>query len=431
MNIQLPYNWKPRKYQFPLWRYFRTKKERARALAIWHRRAGKDLFAVNLCATLAFERVGLYWHLLPTYQQGRKIVWNGMTRDGTKFLDAFPKELVKSKNETEMRLTLKNGSIYQVIGTDNVDVLVGTNPIFCVFSEYSIQDPRAWDYIRPILAENGGGALFIYTPRGRNHGYSLKQIAERNDNWYPSILPADKTGAISEEVIQDERDSGMSEEMIQQEYYCSFDAPLNGAYYAEQFKYLEENDRITKVPWEPNLPVDTYWDLGKTDATAIWFVQTFRGEHRVIDYYVATGEGLTYHAKKLEEKPYAYGKHYAPWDIKISEIGTGETRYETARQVGLKFKVVSKHKREDGIDAVRNMLPKCWFDEEKCEQGINALRSYHKEWDDKLKIFSSSPCHDWSSHGADAFRTFAMGHRSRTYTKQKLPTRVQDSYSYL
>ena len=319
--------------------------ENKRAVAVWHRRAGKDLMAINIISTKIPERVGTYWHMLPTYKQGRAIVWNGHTRDGRAFLDHFHPDLVTSKNSTEMRMTFFNGAHYQVVGTDNIDSLVGTNPVGVVFSEYSLQDPGAWDYIRPILAENGGWALFIYTARGRNHGFQMYEMAKGNKKWFCEKLTAgsgpedtkrpDGTPVISDEQIDEERKSAMPEEMIQQEFKCSFEAPFVGAYYGAQMLLAEKEDRLLEnIPHEPRLLVDTYWDLGVNDTTVIWFVQHYGGEERIIDYYEMSGEGLPHYAKVLKGQhndygrmgAYTYGTHYAPHDIKVRELGTGKSR---------------------------------------------------------------------------------------------------------
>lgn len=442
MNISLPFNWRPRDYQMPAWQHFEGPEEGKRGVAVWHRRAGKDLFGINMCATKAFERVGTYWHLLPTYKQGRNIVWNGMTRDGRKFIDHFPEELVEDVNNTEMRIKFTNGSIYQVVGTDNVDSLVGTNPVGCIFSEYSIHDPGAWDYIRPILRENGGWAFFIYTPRGHNHGFTLRNIAEnrakeRNLWFFSELCVCDNgsgkeyTNVLTPEDIQDERLSGMPEEMIQQEFFVSFEAGMVGSYYGQQMRWLQQNEHIRRVPWEPKLEVHTAWDLGMDDAMSIWFYQEYAGEYRFIDYYEMSGEGLPHYANHLKSKLYSYGTHWAPWDIVIRELGTGDSRIEAARKLGIQFRTVSKHIIMDGVEAVRSVLPKCYFDEERCERGINALRSYRKEYDEKLKIFRSSPLHDWSSHGSDSFRTFAMSKRVRALGKRNNAPKTEDNYNYL
>lgn len=407
MEIEVPVDWAPRSYQVPTWKFLEEGGKRA--VAIWHRRAGKDATSLNFTVVQAVQHPGLYWHLLPTYNQGRKIVWDGRTKEGRPFLDAWPSQLVTSVNNTEMKIELSNGSIWQVVGTDNVDRLVGANPRGCVFSEYSLQDPRAWDYIRPILAENGGWAIFIYTPRGRNHGYDLYKMAKNNPDWHCELLSVEDTNVVSKEILEAERLAGMPEEMIQQEFYCSFDAGLVGAYYSQQMAYLLGEKRLTKVPYDPHLEVHTAWDIGVADSVAIGFVQVYNNEVRMIDYYENSGEGMVHYIKVLKDKPYNYGKHFAPHDIQVREFTSGKSREEVARSLGLKFTVVPRVAVEDGIEAVRNMLPRTYWDEEKCGRWIEALRQYKKEWDDKRRIFSSQPCHDWTSHPADMTRMLALG----------------------
>ena len=431
-EIVLPYRFTPREYQGEVWTYMMQDRLGLRGSVVWHRRAGKDLTAINLCACKAFQRVGTYWHVLPTYKQGRAIVWDGMDGKGRPFIDAFPDSLVTHRNNVEMQVSLANGSKYRVVGSDNVDSLVGTNPVGVVFSEYSLQDPHAWDYIRPILAENGGWALFIFTPRGRNHGYTLHEMAKRNPNWYASTLSIEVTGAVDEAIIADERASGMAEELIQQEYYCSFEAPLVGAYYSVQMENARRENRITKIPWEPLLPVHTFWDLGMDDHTTIWFMQEYGMEYRFIDYYANSGEGLAHYAKELRSKEYVYGKHYAPHDIEVRELSTGISRRRAAKALGINFSVVKKHDVADGIEAVRNVLPRCWFDEEKCGPGIEGLKSYRKEYNEIMKTYSSTPVHDWASHPADAFRMFGWSAQDKSRGKQKKrKTQAEDDYNYM
>lgn len=220
-DITLPHNYQPRNYQLPVLRALDSGIKRA--VCVWHRRAGKDKTFLNYTIRCMYERVGVYYYFFPTYSQGKKILWDGIDKEGKPLLDHFPEPLVASKNATEMKITLWNGSLFQVIGTDNYDSIVGTNPIGCVFSEFALQDPLAWGYIRPILAENGGWAIFPYTPRGFNHGYDLYQMAEMNLNWYSEKLTVDDTQAITSQQVEEERQSGMSESLIQQEFYCSFE----------------------------------------------------------------------------------------------------------------------------------------------------------------------------------------------------------------
>ena len=429
-EITVPLDWAPRPYQFPLWKFLEDGGKRA--VAVWHRRAGKDLLSINWCAVSALTRPGLYWHLFPTYNQGRKIAWDGMTRDGRKFIDHFPKEMWEAVNNTEMRLTLKNGSIYQVVGTDNVDRLVGANPVGVVFSEYSLQDPRAWDYIRPILAENGGWALFIYTARGRNHGYDLLNMAKRNEKWFQQTLTVEDTRAISSDAVEEERQAGMPEEMIQQEFYCSFDAPLVGSYYGSAMAKLLADGRLTSLPYEPRLEVHTAWDLGVGDSTAIVFYQKHGQEIRIIDYYENSGEGLAHYAKIVKEKEYVYGEHLAPHDIQVRELGSGKSRLEVARELGIRFRVVPNLRIDDGIEAVRTTLPKCWFDETKTRHLIESLRQYRKDFDEKNKVFRDKPLHDWTSHPADAFRYMCVGIRDQLdLDRKKLPRMADMDYKIL
>ena len=392
-----------------------------RAVLVWHRQAGKDKTALNYTISQMFPenggRIGTYYHFLPTYNQGKKIIWDGIDYNGMKFMDHFPPELVASKNETEMQVTLTNGSIYQVIGTDKMDNIVGTNPVGCVFSEYSLQNPKAWDLFRPILRENKGWALFIYTPRGRNHGKQLYEMAKNNPEWFCELRTVldtereDGSPIITAADIENDRKEGMDEQLIQQEYYCSFEGYQQGSYYSKQLREAQAANRIGNVPWDSRLQVHTFWDLGIGDAMAIWFMQRVGKEYRFIDYYEASGEGISYYAKYLSQKPYKYGVHYMPHDASVRELGTGISRKDRAEQLGIRpVQVVPNNiSVEEGIDAVRAVLPVCWFDKEKCEQGLNALANYRKEWDEDRREFKARPYHDWSSHGADAFRMFAVG----------------------
>ena len=429
MEIQVPDNWRPRDYQLDLWKYLENGGKRA--VAVWHRRAGKDLLSVNWCVTAALKRKGLYWHLLPTYNQGRKIVWDGMTRDGRSFIEHFPKELWSNVNNTDMRLELKNGSIYQVVGTDNVDRLVGSNPVGVVFSEYSLQDPRAWDLVRPILAENGGWAVFIYTARGRNHGYDMFNMASRNGERFSQRLSVDDTSVLSQDAIDEEREAGMPEELIQQEFYCSFDAPLVGSYYGSLMAKALAEERIKNVPYEPRLEVHTSWDLGMGDSTAIIWFQQFGNEYRIIDYYENQGEGIPHYVKIVREKDYIYGRHIAPHDIRVREMGTGKSRFEVARDLGLRFDICPNIQVDDGIEAARSIIPRCYFDEKKCSILVEALRQYRKDYDEKNKVYKNRPLHDWSSHGSDAFRYLALGTRDNNKNRQNLPSFADSNYNVL
>ena len=422
MDITVPSNFTPRDYQLPVLRAMSNGIKRA--VMVWHRRAGKDMTCLGFVASQMMQRVGNYYYFFPTYNQGKKVIWEGKKRDGTPMLDIFPDEIIQDKNKSELQIVLKNNSLFQIVGTDNFDSIMGTGPVGCVFSEYSLQNPQAWDLIRPILNENDGWALFPFTPRGENHGYDLYEMAKNNPRWFAQLATVDDTKAVTPEEIEEERQAGMSEAMIQQEYYCDFSGMIPGAYYSALMNVAKKENRIGRLPWEPKLPVDTFWDLGVGDSTAIWFVQQHNQEVRIIDYYEASGVGFIYYVKVLSEKPYVFGTHNAPFDIEVKELGTGKSRLETAESLGLRFEVVPKLGLEDGIDAVRNLIPRCWFDEEKCKQGIRALRNYYSKFDPTKRIFNKSPVHDWSSHGADAFRYLAVGLKPKQeeYRPARAPT---------
>jgi hypothetical protein len=370
-----------------------------------------------------FKRKGQYYHLFPTARQARKAIWDGIDKDGLKVMDHFPKEVIVSKNETDMKITLTNGSIYQLVGTDmGLDWLVGTNPVGLLFSEYPIMSPKAWDFLRPIIRENDGIALFVYTPRGQNHGHRMFEMAQENDQWFCSKLTVEDTRRDSEgedgsrvvtaDDLEEERREGMDEQMIQQEYYCSFHAAIPGAYFAKEMTRMETDGRIGRVPWEPKLRTSTYWDLGIDDSMSVVFAQQHGQEVRIIDYYEASGEGLPHFISEIESKPYSYDSHNAPWDIEVRELTTGKTRRETARSLGINFRVGKKvNKKEEAIEQARQLLSRCWMDRRKCERLIASLRNYHKEYDDKNQVFKARPVHNWASHGADSFMELAMSIR--------------------
>lgn len=412
MKFTLPFKFKPREYQLPILQALDSGV--LRAVCIWHRRAGKDKTGLNLMIKKMWERIGAYYYFLPTYTQGRKIIWDGMDRDGFPFRGHFPKQLISKQNDQEMKIILKNKSLFQVVGTDRIDTIVGTNPIGCVFSEYSLQNPLAWDFIRPILMENKGWALFLYTPRRHNHGYDLHNMAQLNPDWFYELLTIDNTGVMTKKDVDKEVSEGMDPDLAQQEYYCSFEGPMVGSYYGKQMQEAIEGGRILNLPYDESLKVNTAWDLGIGDATAIWFFQVAGLEVRLIDYYESSGEGLTHYFNVLQEKKYVYGQHYAPHDIQVRELATGKSRLDVARKLGYNFQVIPKLPVEEGIDAVRRIFNKCWFDEDKTKQGRNCLMNYHKEYDERRMQFKQKPFHDWSSHGSDAFRMLALG--VRTYS---------------
>ena len=431
MQVTLPNDWSPRPHQLP---FFEAMDDGAkRACLVWHRRAGKDSSVLNFTAKTMFNRVGNYWHLFPKQTQARKAIWNGIDGEGRKILkQVFPESIRKRSSQQEMLIELKNESTWQLCGSDNYDSLVGSNPVGVVFSEYSLCDPNAWDYIRPMLAENGGWAIFIYTSRGKNHGYSLYNMAKKNPDWFCEMLTvddtkrADGTPVISEGVIQAERDEGMSEEKIQQEYFCSFEAQIAGAIYGRQMSTAYKDSRIGFVPVEPSLPVHTAWDLGISDAMSVWFFQAVGKEVRLIHYYENHNHGMDHYANYLTEfktkHEIKYGEHLAPHDIEVRELMSGKSRKDAARDMGIIFRTISRPKaKSDGHQAVRKLFPRLWIDENRCELGLACLSEYAYEWDDKTKMFKDKPNHNWASNGADALQTLALGWSERMVSGRPPP----------
>ncbi len=443
MKISLPYNFAPRSYQAAMWDdmvHFDTNGtvvwKKKRACCVWHRRSGKDKNAINFLATIAFyDRVGTYAYFFPTYSQGKKIIWDGMGKDGFRFLDHFPKQLVYSYNETEMQVVLcerlalmkgrrEPGSVIQILGTDNIDRIVGTNIIGAVFSEYSLQSPRAWKYVQPMLSENGGWAIFLYTPRGENHGYKLyKETALANqERWHVSLLTVDDTvrDAIGEDgsrvvsQIQIDADiaDGMDEDTAQQEYYCAFSGFTRGSYFGSLMARARDEGRIQRVPWIPTLAVATSWDIGVHDQTAVWFWQRVGEQVHIIDYLEGDTKGLPEYAKILHEKPYIYEYHAVPHDAAVTEWGSGVQRKRSMEDLGIKPVRIQAHARHgEQVEAARRVIPVALFDERLCEDGLAALHQYHREYDEDKDVFLKNAEHDWSSHGSSAFMTGAMAWR--------------------
>lgn len=424
-TIRLPNNWNPRAYQLPSWRAW----ERGckREVLIWHRRAGKDDVQLHKAAVAGHERIGNYWHCLPMYEQARKAIWEAINpHTGKRRIDeAFPPELRDRTDSQSMTIGLKSGSIWKVVGSDNPNSLVGAPPVGLTFSEWALSNPSAWGYLAPILLENNGWASFITTPRGRNHAHKMLELAKANPfsasnprGWFSEVLTPTQTG-FSLDLIEEQRkeyhalfgeDAG--DALIEQEYWCSFEAAILGSYYGKLIAQAQLKGRITKVPYDPALPVHTVWDLGKGANMAIWLFQVSGNQIRVIGCIEgAHDEVIPDCVAKLEKLPYKWGNDYVPHDAKAIELGTGKTRVERLKALGRKPVLVPDHKVDDGISAARLTIPVCWFDEEACADGLEALRQYRAEWDDDKKCFRDTPLHDWTSHFADAFRYLAMAWR--------------------
>ena len=429
-TIRLPYNnWRPREDQLALWTYL--ERGGKRAVEIAHRRWGKDDVALHNSACRMHERVGTYWHMLPQANQARKAIWDAINpRTGKRRIDeAFPKELRETTREVDMMIKLKVGSTWQVIGSDSYDAAVGAPPIGITFSEWALSQPQAWAYLRPIVDENNGWAVFITTPRGRNHAFKTYELGRTSPNWFAEIQRADQTPVFSldhlaeikaEYIKEYGEDDG--EALFNQEYMCSFDSQLIGSYYAKLIAKAEANNRIRDdLVHDPAFPVQTAFDIGVSDDTAIWFFQVIAGVPCVFDYYEASGYGIDHYAEVLEKKKAQHGwtyfkqdpnnaLHWVPWDARPRNWATtgAKSILEIAwSDFGLRFRVTPNLSVQDGIQATRRFLGTAFF-HSRCAPGIEHLRNYRRTWDDVRKVFSVHPLHDEASHGADACRYMAI-----------------------
>lgn len=426
-------NWYTEPHQDELWRYLEA--GGLRAYEIWHRRAGKDDVCLRWTCKAAHKRKGNYWHMLPQAEQARKAIWDAINpHTGIRRIDeAFPAYLRKRTRNNEMMIEFRNGSIWQVVGSDNFNALVGSPPVGIVFSEWALADPHAWAYMRPILRENGGWAIFVTTPRGKNHGYKLLEAAKRANGWHWQVLPATQTNVFTAAELEEERlelieeyGEEMGQNLFEQEYLCSFEAAILGAIYARQMRLVDQTARITAVPHDPSLEVHTAWDLGYGDATAIWFFQIARDELHLIDYHQNTGKDAQFYASQLagqelklhndkvlrgdsiigieHRQRYRYGQHHGPHDTATKTLASGGRSFgDQMMNYGYSLNVIPATNQADQINGARKTLESCWFDAQRTEKGRDCLTSYHYSWDDQKKILSDVPYHDWSSHGSDAF----------------------------
>lgn len=432
INLRLPRTWSPRPYQKDLWVYLENGGKRADVAA--HRRWGKDEVALHWTAQQTVNRPGLYWHMLPEAGQGRRAVWDAVNpHTGKKRIDeAFPPAMRASTRDADMKIEFLNGAVWQVLGSDNYDSLVGAPPAGVVMSEWALAKPDAWTYLRPILAENDGWALFLWTPRGRNHATRSFEARACDPSWFTLKSPATATDVFTAEQLEREKvelvaEAGSKEEgeaRFATEYLVDFDAAAPGAYYGSLLRDSGEAGRIGRVPHDPALKVDTAWDLGIDDYTAIWFFQQAGREVRAIDYFEVSGEGLQSIVREaIAAKPYVYGTHYLPHDVMVRELGAaGRSRFETLGGLGVSpIHVGTAADPEDRINAARQMIPMTWFDAERCAVGLERLRAYRKRWSKATSSFVG-PLHDAASHGADAFGEFAAN-RQAARTARPAPER--------
>lgn len=378
------------------------------ACLVAHRRCGKTVAAINdlIRDALTIQRPNVrVAYIAPTYRQSKAVAWD--------YLKEFARDIPNiTTNESELRLDFPNGARMRLFGAETADSMRGLYFDAVVLDEPADFPMNAWaTVIRPALADRQGKATFIGTPKGRNSFFEIWDAAKNDPSWYSAMHKASETNLLPQEEL-DAALKTMGEDRYEQEFECSFEAAIAGAYYGTEMKEATNTGRICNVPYDRSLGVITSWDLGIGDSTSIWFAQYSGQEVRLIDYYENSGVGLDHYARVLQDKGYVYESHILPHDVRVKELSTGHSRLETLDNLGIRpVDIAPKLNLDDGIQAVRSMLDRCWFDEERCNRGIEALRQYQRDFDEKGRTWRGRPRHDWTSHGADAMRYLAIGYR--------------------
>ena len=423
-RVKVPYV--PRSFQREVGRLCRAKRF---GVLVCHRRFGKTVLGVNInqqTALMCNKPRPRVLYIGPTYTQAKSTAWD--------YIQYYARPIPGvTMNQSELRVDFPNGGQSRIYGADNPDSLRGLYGDRATLDEFGLHPAKTFsEVVGPILVDRGGSALFLGTPNGKNQFYEMAQHAKAREaagdpQWFYREYRASHTGLLDPAYLSQAR-SMMTEDEYAQEFECSFEASVKGAIYAKEMAAADAAKRITSVSYDPALPVDTDWDLGMGDAMTIWFSQSSRsGEVRLIDYYEASGEGFPHYVGVLASKGYVYGQHWAPHDISVRELGTGKSRLEMAASFGLRFQVTPRinsnvgQEVEEGINAVRMLLPRCWFDATKSAKGIEALKNYRRDYNQRLNEFKTSPVHDWASHGADAFRGLAVRHQTPTEKRQNAP----------
>jgi phage terminase large subunit len=376
------------------------------AVIVAHRRAGKTVATVMDLITRALatsKKDARYAYIAPYFGQAKAVAWD--------YLKRYSRPIAEKFSESELSVELKNGSRIRLFGADNPDALRGMYLDGVVLDEFADMRPSLWgEVIRPLLADRNGWAVFIGTPKGRNVFWDIYDKATRDDAWYPLVLKASETGLIAQSELDDAKKS-MTEAQYQQEFECSFEAAIVGAIYAKELGWARAQKRITSVPYDPARPVSTAWDLGYGDSTAIWFYQTQGTTIRIFDYYENHGEPITHYLSLLKSKGYHYETAIMPHDADSNgKFATGKSIADQVRANGFAVTVLKNDlSLENGINHARLVFPRCQFDAERCDKGIEALQHYRWKYNDRMGEVSPTPEHDWASHGADAFRYLALG----------------------
>ncbi len=435
MYIKVPYGMIPRHYQVD---FLQAVRKGQNVCSVIHRRAGKDVISVQAWLLRALTRVGTHVYLFPLIQQARAVIWKGMDFDGRPFLSAIPDILIAKKNEARMEIELINGSRMVLGGSNNYNGLMGTNPVTIIYSEFSLHNPLARSYLNPILVQNRGIEIFQFTPRGKNHGWEVLDTIRDNPNYFVQHLTCEQTfldeertqRVIPAHYIEEARRMGMSEEHIRQEFYCDFDVGNIGAYFTREMSDMEQEGRLTHVKPNPNLPLHTVWDLGGTDATACWLFQLEGRYINLVGLVHDSGQGLKWYLDKVELMRQSFGcrwgNHFMPHDVKQAHQGweQAESRLMIARQHGWFFQVTPKVNFEDGIEAMRYVLPKIRIDKTNCQIGIRAIREYQRAYDEARACYQSKPMDNWATHIVDALRYLAVNYR-RLYDTPQAPVTYQ------
>ena len=384
------------------------KRQQRWAIVVAHRRCGKTVACINdliVKASLEGKKDGRYAYVAPYYSQAKNIAWDYLVR--------FAEPLLAKANQSELWVELINGARIRLFGADNPDALRGLYLDGIVLDEYADMRPRIWgEIIRPLLADRQGWAVFIGTPKGHNAFWDLYNNANKDDRWYVRTLRASQTKLLPDKELEDAAKS-MSQDQYLQEFECDFESAILGAFYGVEMRHLTDQGKIREIEYDPLFPVHTAWDLGYSDDTAIWFFQVVHGEIRMLDYHSSNGQPVAFYAGIIQsrevERGYKYGFHYLPHDARAKTLASNKSIIEQlSDKIPLKYlRIVPNLSLQDGIQASRLALTRAWFDY-KCEDGIECLRQYQREYDEDKKVFRDKPRHDWTSHGADAFRYLSI-----------------------
>lgn len=429
MYIQIPYQLNPYHYQVEFLQAIREEKN---VYSVVHRRAGKDTISIQAWILRGLMRVGTHIYLFPLQKQARDVIWNGMDYTGKPFISYIPEALIQSKNNARMEIKLINGSRLVLAGSNNFNSHMGSNPVTIIYSEFSLHNPLARQYMNPILVQNGGLEILQFTPRGKNHAFEVYEVVRENPNYFVQHLSIEQTfkhdgsRVITEEQVKQAKMLGMSEEMVRQEFYVDFEVGNLGAYFTREMSDMDREGRITNLVCNPHIPLHTVWDLGGTDATAGWLFQIDGMHINLLHILHDSGQPLKFYLDKAESIRKSlgcqWGNHFMPHDVKQEHQGWEqvESRLMQARRHGWFFQVTPKVNLEDGIESIRYIFPKLRIDKNNCQIGIRAMREYQRHYDEVRACYHSKPLDNWATHIVDSLRYLAVNYR-RLYDIPQAP----------